>query len=218
VKKLFLPTAAAAALAIVSLFVHQAVGQNNAAPAADAVGPHKVGVIDMAHIFKHYQKFETLREDLKAEIEQSEQDAKAQAVQLKGLQDQMKDFKEGSPEAIELEQKIAKGVSDFEAYRKVAQRDFLRKESQLYKQIYLEVLDAVKLYADHYKYTLIVRFNREDLASVDNPQQVLERMNQQIVFHNDKIDITEAILNYLNGKYKPTTSAQAPAQQNRRAQ
>ena len=46
-----------------------------AAPAAASNLPHKVGLIDMAHVFKNYKKFEALREDLKIEISESENKA-----------------------------------------------------------------------------------------------------------------------------------------------
>ncbi len=200
-KKYIATTAAVAVLCVVSIF-QPAFGQQTAEPAL----PHKVGVIDMAYLFKNYKKFETLREDLKVEIQKSDQDAKRKAEQIKGLQEQMKQFKEGTPEYLDFEKRLAGSVAEFETFRKVAQRDFLRKESQVYKQVYLEVLDAVKAYAQHYKYTLIVRFNREDLASVDNPQQVLERMNQQVVFFRPSDDVTERVLRYLNSQYEKTAS------------
>lgn len=200
-KKNIATTAAVAVLSVASI-LHPAFGQE----AAEKAIPHKVGVIDMAYLFKNYKKFDTLREDLKTEIQSSDQDAKRRAEQVKSLQEQMKNYKEGTPEFIELEKQLAGGVAEFETFRKVAQRDFLRKESQLYKQVYLEVLDAVKAYAEYYNYTLIVRFNREDLADVENPQQVLERMNQQVVFHRPADDVTDKVLRYLNAQYEKSAS------------
>jgi outer membrane protein len=186
-----------------SAFSQQGAG----APVADS--PHKIGVIDMAFLFKNYKKFEALREDLKTEIEARDQEAKRKAENVKNLQEQMQTFKEGSENYLELEKQIAGAVADFETFRKVAQRDFMRKESQLYKQVYLEVLDVVKKYAERFNYTLIVRCNRESMASVENPQQVLGRMNENVVYYRQRDDVTQRILDYLNGMY--TQSAATPA-------
>lgn len=170
-------------------------------PAAATAGPHKVGLIDMAHVFKNYKKFEALRNDLKAEIEKSDGQAKAMAAQIKKTQAEMKNFKEGSPEFAARERELAKLAADFEAFRKVAQRDFLRKEAEIYKTVYLEVSETVKLYAQYKKYTLIMRFNREGVGEKQNPPEVLQSMNKQVVYFEPGNDITNDVLNYLNNKY-----------------
>ncbi|MCA9072446.1 MAG: OmpH family outer membrane protein [Planctomycetaceae bacterium] len=184
----------------------------NTASAQDAaVAPSKVGLIDMAHVFKNYEKFKVLRDDLKTEIQGSDQKAKSMAGQIKTVQDQLKTFTEGSPEYLAKEKELASLASDFEAFRKVAQRDFLRKEAEIYKTVYLEVSDAVKLYAQHYKYAVILRFNREDINDAKNPEGVLQSMNRQVVYHYSKFDITDAVLQYLNQRYDRTAGRAQPA-------
>ena len=72
-KRIFL-TAAVAVVAGFGLMTYSARGQNGGAAAASAV--HKVGLIDMAHIFKEYAKFQALREDLKSDFTRNEEKAK----------------------------------------------------------------------------------------------------------------------------------------------
>ncbi len=184
----------------------------NTASAQDAQAPSRVGLIDMAHVFKNYDKFKALRDDLKAEIQNSDQQAKAMATRIKTVQDQMKTFNEGSPEFIQREKELAKLASDFEAFRKVAQRDFMRKEAEIYKTVYLEVADAVKLYAQHFKYAMILRFSRDEISASTNPEEILQSMNRQVVYFSVKDDITDSVLKYLNQKYAQTSSqAKGPA-------
>lgn len=171
---------------------------------------HKVGLIDMAHVFKEYKKFEALREDLKSEIQKSDQQAQQMAQQAKTLQGQLKEYKEGSPDYVRVEKQILSLSSDFETFRKSAQREFLRKESQIYKTIYLETADAVEKYAKYYKYTLVLRFNRQELEESQNPQEILQRMNRQVVYYTDSDDITTPVLDFLNKSYKPSPGAATP--------
>ncbi len=192
--------------------------QNNdragAAPAAAQSSlPHKVGLIDMAHVFKHYKKFEALREDLKLEISASEEKAKAMQAELAELQTKMKAMMEGSPAYTKTEQEIVRKAADFESFRRTASRDFLKKESQIYLQVYNETSEAVKKYADFYKYTLVIRFNREELDT-ENPQTLLQGMNRQVVYHHAEDDITVSVLDYLNKRYTPSGApAAAPGKQ-----
>lgn len=188
-----------------------ASGAGAAAPAANT--PHKVALIDMAYVFKNYKKFELLREDLKAEITQSEEEAKSKATALQEMQKKMKTFAEGSPEFTAAEGQLAKASAEFEAFRRAAQREFLKKESQIYHTVYMETADAVSKYAKYYNYTLVMRFNREELDS-ENAQKLIEGMNRQVVYHRPEDDITLSVTDYLNKSYNKTNGggAAAPAQ------
>jgi outer membrane protein len=216
VKKFLMSAAAVATLAGFSSFVDTAWGQGQApaGPAARSAGPagpaQKIGLIDMAYIFKNYKKFEALRADLKTEIDQSEVQARTKAQQIKALQDEMKDFKEGSADFLEREKKLAEATSEFETFRTVQQREFLRKESAIYKTVYLEATEAVQKFSEIYGYSLIMRFNREGLDSADDPQAIITRMNRQVIHYSPEDDITDKILGYLNRNYQAATGGTAP--------
>ncbi len=59
----------------------------NTVSAQDAATPSRVGLIDMAYVFKNYEKFKTLRDDLKTEIQGSDTQAKNMATKIKTVQD-----------------------------------------------------------------------------------------------------------------------------------
>lgn len=193
-------------LAAVLLVTSTGFGQS-AAPAAPAsTAPHKIALIDMAHVFKNYEKFTRLREDLKAEIQASEEEAKSRAMKLQEMQQKMKTYTETSPEFTAAEQQLAKASAEFEAFRRAAQRDFLKKESQIYHTVYLDATDAVAKYAKYYKYNLVLRFNREELDT-ENAQKLIEGMNRQVVHFEPENDITLSVTDYLNKRYAQTASA-----------
>jgi len=168
---------------------------------------NKVGLIDMARVFKEYTKFSALREGMRGEIEKSDEKAKAMALQIGKIREEMKQFKNGSTEYIDRENNLTKLTTEFETFRKQVQRDFLRKEAEIYKTVYLEVVDVVQKYADYYSYTLVLRFNGNKLDT-DDPQKLIQAMNQQVVYHRAEDDITPSVIEYLNRKYQ---QAKAPA-------
>ncbi len=186
----------------------QAKPTEGAAPAA-STAPHKVALVDMAYVFKNYKKFEVLREDLKEKIQESETEAKGRAEAVQSLQKTLKALNEGSPDYTTTEQKLAKASAEFEAFRRAAQRDFLKQESQIYHQIYTEASEAVAKYATYYKYTLVIRFNREELDT-DQPQKLIEGMNRQVVYHREEDDITLSVTDYLNKMYAKQAGTAAP--------
>lgn len=185
-------------------------------PTTDEARPHRVGLIDMAHVFKHYKKFEALREDLKSQIGDSEGQAKAMAQSLQKLQAEMKELKEGSPEFASKEQQFQKATLEFESFRKSTQREILKEESAIYHTVYMEVADAVRKYSTHYGYTLVLRFNKEELNPED-PQGLIQGMNRQVVFHHPEDDMTESVLEHLNEKFKKSSSGTPAARPPREA-
>ena len=166
--KKFIQSASAVAVVAGFLSLGTAAWSQGAKPAAgNAPGkearPHMVGLIDMAHVFKNYRKFDSLREDLKKEIAESENQAKQMAQNVKNLQEEMKQLKETSADFDAKEKELAEMTATFEAFRRSTQRDILKQESAIYHQVYMEVSDAVAKYSKYYGYTLVLRFNREDL-------------------------------------------------------
>ena len=207
-KKVIVSASAIALLAGVLSLTRDAWSEPGKEPAA-ANTPHKVALIDMAYVFKNYKKFETLREDLKLEIAASEEKAKMTQQETAALQAELKTFQEGSPEYTKTEKKLVQKAAEFEGFRREKSREFLKKESQIYLQVYNEVEDVVESYAKYSGYTLVMRFNREDPDN-ENPQQVLQNMNRQVVYYRNDDDITQKILSALNKKLSKEAPTSAP--------
>lgn len=173
------------------------------------VPKHQVGLIDMAHVFKNYEKFTAMTESLQQEIEQTDGQAKSHVERIQQLQSQLQggNLQEGSPDYLKLEREMLKAQTDLETFKRVAQRDFLRKEADIYKTIYLEVEDAVKRYASYYQYTLVLRFNRQKVDEAENPRDIINGMNRQVVFFRAQDDLTDPILDFLNAEWRKHTGA-----------
>lgn len=173
---------------------------------AEAPLPHKIGLIDMAQLFKQYQRFQDLRDGLRSQIEAKEKELRASLEKMKSIQEDMKGLSQGSDEFVKFEKQLTTIKAQVELSRANAQRDFFRQESKVYKQVYDEVSKAVESYAKHYKYTLVLRFSREDVNS-DDPQKVMQDLQRQVVFHQERDDITDKVLAYLNDKYTKTQAS-----------
>lgn len=208
-RKLLLSSAVLAGLA--SVFVN-AYGQNAgtggtkktatpaAAAASQAEAPHKIALIDMGRVFKEYKKIEVLKEDWKAEFSVSEENAKKMTAQVQQVIEQMKDFKPGSPEYINLEKKQTDLGAKLGAFKQTAQRELLRKEADLLKTVYLEAMDVVEKFAVKFGYTLVMRFNSDTFEGEDMSKMQLV-MNRVIVYHQAEDDLTDGVIKFLNRQF-----------------
>lgn len=206
-RNLLIPSVVLAGLA--SVFV-TAYGQNPAtsgtkkatAPtaAAQAEPPHKIALIDMGRVFKEYKKIQTLKEDWKAEFDTNEEQAKRMTTQIQQVIEQMKEFKQGSPEYVRLEKQQTDLSAKLQAFKTTAQRDLLRKEAELLKTVYLETMDVIEKFAENFGYTLVMRFNSDTFEGEDMQKMQLV-MNRVIVYHRPEDDLTDGVIKYLNRQF-----------------
>jgi len=214
VKKLIVCSAAAVVAAGLFVSSRVSLGQAGAAPKPAA---HQVGLIDMAHVFKNYDKFKTSTAALQEQIKAADESAKKQVEAMKVIQEKMSQLQQGSPDYANLERDLIAATTKLETFKKTSQLSFLRSEADIYKTVYLEVQNAVQQYAGVYKYTLIMRFNRNPVEDAENPQAIIQSMNRQVVYYRGEDDLTDPILNYLNDKYTKSGGAAAPKTQPRAA-
>ena len=73
----------------------------------------------------------------------------------------------------------------------------------------LEVSDAVEKYAQHFNFTLVLRFSADELSGQENPEDVMRGLNRQVVYYRPSEDITTAICEFLNRRYQRTAAVPA---------
>lgn len=208
-RKLILAATGIVCLSGVTYFLGSAWGQNKKGAAADD-GPHRIALIDMAHVFNEYDKMKELKEDLGAEFKDAELKAKSYLENIKKLQEELTQFKDGSAEHKARETQIAKLTSEYQTFRQVATKELDRKTAKAHLTIYQEVQDAVEKFCEHFQYTLVIRFSRDELNSSD-PQKLIQGLNRQVVYHRRSDDLTNGVLKYLNERYASAGSGNAPA-------
>ena len=117
-KKLIVCTAAVALAAGAFLSTQDLHGQAGADAAA-----HQVGLIDMAWVFKNYEKFKTQTGALQADIKAADEQARGEIEQMKVLQERLQSggLQKGSPDAQKTESTLIEMQTRLETFRKKSQ-------------------------------------------------------------------------------------------------
>ncbi len=195
-------------------FAAPVLAQEAAKPTAAPkdVSPHRIGLVDMAEVFQGYKKFEDLRTELQAEIEKSSAEANLMMERMKKMQQGMVESKlaPGSPEYEQGEKALLDAKGEYDAFLAATQRKLARRESEMFKVIYSDTTNMVKKYAEFAKFTVVIRFDRKDIDNDTPPQEAMQRMNKQVVFHRVEDDITDVVLSTLNKQYESTAGTRAP--------
>ncbi len=146
-----------------------------------AFAADKFGYVDLSRLFSEYGKTKdydkTLSEKqnvFRTEIDKKTNEVKQYQDKLNLLSDKEKEAKKG-----EFETKV-KGLQDFERQKLT---DLRKEQDERMKEIFKDIEDAVKLYAEKEGYTLV--FN-----------------DRIFVYQTKSMDITEKVLAILSKNYK----------------
>jgi Skp family chaperone for outer membrane proteins len=178
-----------------------AAGQGKPAAVADDDQPHRIGVVDIDYIFEKYKKVQVEMDDIKNEIQETENKLKQMQREGQEKYEEWKALKDGTPEKKAKEEKLTQMQALFDAKRKSFQNELKREQAKLQLTIYQEIQDAVKVVANHNSITLVVKISRSELGSTSDPARTQAMMGQPCIFHRKQDDMTETVLNLMNKKY-----------------
>jgi Skp family chaperone for outer membrane proteins len=161
----------------------------------------KVALVDMARVFKSYNRLKDQRDKLKDEFAANEMLARTlsrEAASLKLQRDEAKKAKDFD-KADELERKMTRADDELEKFRRDAQKSMLRKESEIYRETYVEVSEAVKKLCLERQVGIALRFSgNEPAPDPTDSQAILTWMNRQVVYYDDALDLTDEVIKRLN--------------------
>ncbi len=158
--------------------------------------PTRTAVIDVPYIFKNHARFKMMMEQLKREVQQAEEQFKAERQQITKLVEELQQYNKGTDVYKEKEEKI----TDLQTRLTIAvnrqKTAFLQQEARNYYTVYQEICQATDYFCQQYGIDLVIKFNREKI-NPDIPESVLNGINQLVVHHRG-LDITDQVLADLN--------------------
>ncbi len=198
-------------LALVSAwFPHAVLG----APSPDdkpQASQSSVAVINVAQIFKEHFRFKAMMAEMKAEVAQAEERVKAEQQEIKKMAEGLQELLAGTRDYLDLQQKINQRGQELKTQVQLQKAEFLQREANAYRVIYNEIVGEVAVYGKEHGLEVVLRTATPE-GEPKTPQQVLQRINSQIVWFADARDITQAIVDRLNkkdGSPKPPTEKPA---------
>lgn len=168
--------------------------------ARSVVPEARIALVDVAYIFKKYDKFTRLYESMKSEVKQREKEIADAQSELKVLMNSKQQLTPDTPDYRKIEQRIVQKKGEIELAAENARREFTQKEANLYHQTYQEVEAEITKYAERNSFTLVLRASRDSDAGSTNPQDVIKEVSQMVIYSLPNMDITEAILASLNAQ------------------
>lgn len=158
----------------------------------------QVCVVDVAKVFESDPQFNASLENLKQQAEAYKLSLQQAAEQLRVKSEQLQNYEIGSPEYNELESALATESATLDVQRRNKTREFVQLEAKLHFDTYVRVTTAINDYCEQNGYRVALRFNNFEVDP-SNPQSIMQRVNEYVVFHQPRIDITQTIIAGVGG-------------------
>ena len=198
-----------ATVLLVGLAAFHATAQNGTRSGRPQTPPRQAGgevaVVDISHIFLNHNRFKAMKEDVTRDVKAIDGQLRQRQKDLVARVEQLKQFKTGSPDYKELEIKIAQQDADLRVQVQLKKKDIMQREAKILANVYAEIQEEVRWFAERHGISLVVNFNRQPINS-DSRESVVRGVNRPVVYQN-KIDITYEILERLNSTRPRNRSA-----------
>ena len=174
------------------------------ASAQESTG-HRIAVVDVAHIFKNHAGIKAQVEKVEAELKAYEAELQAKREELKQAAEQLKSFKVGSAEYAAQEERIASMDSKLRLDMNRKRKELADAEARIYFENYKLIANGVKFLANYYKINLVLRYNSEGM-DLENSDTVIRNVMKNIVYHDESLDMTKGVMQYLDETMKTADS------------
>jgi Skp family chaperone for outer membrane proteins len=204
VKKLLIILTLAVGLGCAFVWLPDACGQNEAAAsrAARPAAPLRIAFIDLGEVIRKYKKFEDLSQQAQAARVEAgaTYKEKVEHVQQLGQALQDAELDRESPEFAAKEKKLLQLSVSTDSYRQVTEKELSYTAAKIRLAVYLDVSAAAREFAEQNGYTLVLRIDREAEAA-KTYMTIAQTMRQPVLRHENRDDITEAVIAWLNKQY-----------------
>ena|GEM_PF-1063589 len=161
-----------------------------------------VAVVDLAFTFEKY----AMTKDLEAMFDERRRAAAAEAerkrASVEAKRKNLLALKPESAEFTQLEQEITRMEIEYEVWAAHQEQALKRDHKRWLMRIYKDVKDAVAQIALSSKIDLVLTY---DQLTEDAPDSIALRQQillQKIIYFDDRIDLTQAVLSQVNAKYE----------------
>ena len=159
---------------------------------------HNIAVVDVSIIFKKHARFQAMVEKFKKDVQAAEAKLKTDYDQVKGLQERLKGLTPGSPDHKDMDQRIAHAAADLQIKQATQKKDLMEYEGRIYYQVYREMDDSVKRFAQKNNISLVLRYASDPVDDPIDRNEIVRGINKSVVYVDPGLDITDWILQDLN--------------------
>lgn len=181
----------------------------------DASRGESLAVLDVARVFEQYE----MTRDLERLFDEQRRALAAEADKRRESMDQMRRalaaFDPASEDFARREQELVKAEVDFQVWSTYEERRLKNNHKNWLMHIYRNTQSVVADVAKSRGFDLVITYDRLADDAPDSTTLRQQILLQKVIYHSDRVDITEDVLKKLNSAYQARGSirslSEAPA-------
>jgi Skp family chaperone for outer membrane proteins len=163
--------------------------------------PATFGSVDMAAVFKGYDKVKVNSEEFKAAVLGKKNELMKFMSEAQQEQETLAKLTPGSIDYKKHEDRITQLKAQHEASREQYEREFTLREAEMLATLYKEIQSMVARVAQARGMTYIVRVSNDPVTG-SNPNSAMMAIERTVVYADNRNDITTDVVFHLNREYK----------------
>jgi Skp family chaperone for outer membrane proteins len=158
---------------------------------------HRIAVVDVAYIFKNNDGIKAQVKEVEDNLKSFDEELQGKRNELKSAAEKLKTFQPGSSDYTAQEERVASMESKLRLDMARKRKELADREAKIYYDNYQHIAAGVKVLAQHYKINLVLRYNSEDM-DLEKGESVIRGVMKNIVYHDEALDMTPGVMQYLN--------------------
>lgn len=160
-----------------------------------------IGIVDFSRILNEHKGLAADQSELEQQARQSQEKLDRLLSEIKQMNDGLVVYNQGSKEHTMKKQEIERKRLEFEQQGYLLQTDLELSKAKILQEVVAEIEGTVGRYAEDkgLEVVLAAPFSITNINAKE-PKDVLQWLNEaDVVWNNDALDITDAILTIVNG-------------------
>ena len=162
----------------------------------------RVAVCDIIELLNNYQRAKDLMAALKNDGERIDRERDARRKKIEQMNQQLDGLKLGSPAYRKLLDEMEEARFQGEAWLKCQGARGMREHHRLTKLLYADIRGAIAKISKARGIHVVLSFDRKELPTKSTVQLAQIMESRKVIWHDDSIDLTEAVLTRLNKEYE----------------
>jgi Skp family chaperone for outer membrane proteins len=169
-----------------------------------------VVLVDLSLIFQKYAGFTEMRADLQTAVDVAEKEIGRLRDEAKKKLSELKVAQKGTPQHQQLQDDITRLQVEINTRVSNGRKDFAGQEAKIFFSVYKQVQDEVATFCRRQGVRVALQYNSKPLTE-DDGAELLQRIQQPVLFAEPTVDITNYVLEQLNARYAQRQGGQTPA-------
>ncbi|MDR1479876.1 MAG: OmpH family outer membrane protein [Planctomycetaceae bacterium] len=163
--------------------------------------PYQVAVVDIAQLIKNHPTFITKQKELQEYAKGKEAEFETRKLAIANREKTLTDLKltPGTPDHEKAVEEVTSLVTTLDKDVKIAQRKVMTENSIILYETYKEVREEIANVAKQAKIAQVMDYRTMDANPAD-PNSVGAMLEQNLIWYDDNLDISQAIVNRIYQK------------------